>query len=322
MTTALDLGVAGRTGSGSSTSAARTYFAIQSVAGALWWVAIPLSDEVRRWTLGSWDPVLLVGPDIVFFVLASALVAVFADRRVAAVCALWTTAVAVALVVDGLLRRQGGWGAFLMTFATVGTLASTATLWFGELPRRWFFIGPFAFRPAGPQRSSTHLRHGLTQLVVFWTAFLVVLPLGLAWAETRLRIEWPALSGADLSIAGAAVFCTASALGTWSCFAMTLRGDGTPLPAMTARKLVVVGPYRYVRNPMAVAGAVQTIGVGLVLGSWTVIVSAFAGSLVWNFFIRPDEEADLRTRFGNAYTSYASVVRCWIPRLRPIRHRP
>ena len=70
---------------------------------------------------------------------------------------------------------------------------------------------------------------------------------------------------------------------------------------------------------MAVAGAAQTIGVGLVLGSWTVIVSAVAGSVVWNFFIRPDEEADLLARFGRPYQAYATQVRCWLPRLRPSR---
>jgi protein-S-isoprenylcysteine O-methyltransferase Ste14 len=37
-----------------------------------------------------------------------------------------------------------------------------------------------------------------------------------------------------------------------------------------ANRLVVVGPYRIVRNPMAVAGALQTIGVGLWVGSWAV----------------------------------------------------
>ncbi|MGB3736554.1 MAG: hypothetical protein WA964_16455 [Ilumatobacter sp.] len=47
-------------------------------------------------------------------------------------------------------------------------------------------------------------------------------------------------------------------------------------------------------------------------------MSAAAGSVVWNFFIRPDEEADLLARFGRPYQAYADQVRCWIPRLRPV----
>ena len=55
---------------------------------------------------------------------------------------------------------------------------------------------------------------------------------------------------------------------------MALIGEGTPLPAETARKLVVAGPYRYVRNPMAVAGVIQTASIGLLFGSWMVVVLA------------------------------------------------
>ena len=94
---------------------------------------------------------------------------------------------------------------------------------------------------------------------------------------------------------------------------MAMRGEGTPLPAATARNLVVVGPYRFVRNPMAVAGALQAIGVGLWRGSWMVIASSIAGAVIWNTFIRPEEEADLAARFGSDYETYRSVVRCWIP---------
>jgi protein-S-isoprenylcysteine O-methyltransferase Ste14 len=36
--------------------------------------------------------------------------------------------------------------------------------------------------------------------------------------------------------------------------------------------LVIAGPYRYVRNPMAVAGILQGIAVGWYLGSVSVII--------------------------------------------------
>ncbi|MGN6695965.1 MAG: methyltransferase family protein, partial [Aquihabitans sp.] len=66
-------------------------------------------------------------------------------------------------------------------------------------------------------------------------------------------------------------------------------------------------------NPMAVCGALQTIGVGLVLGSWMVVAIAIAGAVVWNVVIRPGEEADLAVRFGSDYERYRSQVRCWVP---------
>lgn len=295
------------------TSRARAYFAAQATAGALWWVAVVASDDVRRWTLGGWDPVLLAGPDLLLFVGGSALAAARGDRRVAAVVAAWTAGVTTALLAYGLLERAAGWGVVAMGLATMGTLAATATLWSGRLPMRWFFVGPFSFRVADEASGASHLRRSLTQLVVFWTAFFVVVPSVVSVVERRLRLDWPALHHDRWDLPAAVAFLVASALGLWSCVTMARRGDGTPLPARTARELVVSGPYRYVRNPMAVAGAVQTASVGVWRGSWMVVALAVAGALAWHVLIRPAEEADLAARFGAAYQRYRSGVRCWVP---------
>ena len=67
---------------------------------------------------------------------------------------------------------------------------------------------------------------------------------------------------------------------------------------------------------MALAGLLQTVGVGLVIGSWMVLAIAAAGALMWNGLIRPTEEADLAVRFGEPYRRYAEHVRCWIPVFR------
>lgn len=289
---------------------ARTYFALQALAGAAWWVLVAASDDVQHWTLGQWDPAIMVGPDLVLFVGASAVAAL--NSKVAAIVAtVWTTALTIVLVGYGLVEREAGWGCVFMAIATVGSWAATATMWFGAMPTRWFFVGPFSFRVADDAPGARHLRRSLVQLVVFWTAFFVVLPLVLAAIEARLRLSWPALDG--MAEVGIASFVVASALGLWSCVTMALRGLGTPLPAATARDLVIAGPYRWVRNPMALAGMVQTIGVGLWIGSWMVIATAVAGALAWNTFIRPVEEADLRARFGTPYERYADRIRCWIP---------
>jgi protein-S-isoprenylcysteine O-methyltransferase Ste14 len=87
------------------------------------------------------------------------------------------------------------------------------------------------------------------------------------------------------------------------------------LPAETARDLVMSGPYAYVRNPMAVAGVAQVVGVGLWSGSWMVVAAGLTGAMAWDLLIRPTEEADLADRFGEPYRRYARHVRCWIPRM-------
>jgi protein-S-isoprenylcysteine O-methyltransferase Ste14 len=50
-------------------------------------------------------------------------------------------------------------------------------------------------------------------------------------------------------------------------------------------------------------------------------VYAIAGSLVWNYIIRPHEESDLEQRFGDDFRRYQDAVRCWVPR-RPAALRP
>ncbi len=52
------------------------------------------------------------------------------------------------------------------------------------------------------------------------------------------------------------------------------------------------------------------------LGSWLVVAYAVIGSLLWNYAVRPHEEADLERRFGTEFQRYRDSVRCWIPRLR------
>ena len=107
----------------------------------------------------------------------------------------------------------------------------------------------------------------------------------------------------------------ASARGVWSAVVMSTLGNGTPLPAAMPNSLVIAGPYRWVRNPMAISGIVQGVAVGLILSSWLVIVYAVAGSLLWNYAIRPHEEADLEGRFGAEFRRYRDAVRCWLPRV-------
>jgi protein-S-isoprenylcysteine O-methyltransferase Ste14 len=284
------------------------------VAGACWWVAVFASSDVQRWTLGGWSRGVLVVPDVLLFVGGSALAATTANRWWAAVTAVWTVGITLALSVYALIERVAGWGAVAMLLASIGTLGATLTLWFGRLPVGWFFVGPFAFRPAKERSSASHVRHSLLQVAVFWSFFLLFLPATLAWIEWRLLLQWPALDRPVVHWLGLAVFLAGSVVGLWSMWSMSVVGRGTPLPAATARELVVVGPYRFVRNPMAVAGAVQTVGVGLWLGSWSVLVAALTGCLVWNQYIRPGEEADLLARFGEPYRRYSREVSCWIPR--------
>ena len=286
----------------------RVYFGLQALAGTAWWVLVFAVPWVRTATLGGLDPVFVAALDIPLFVIASALAAI-GLRAAAWVATGWTLLIAALMALYATVTGEAAWGVLLMAAAAGASLVALALVRLGRVPTEWILFGPFAIREARPMR---YLPVTITQMLLFWGFFLGVLPAVILWLEQRwgLHLELPTLWP------GAVVFTLASALGVWSAVTMSTLGDGTPLPMATAKTLVIAGPYRWVRNPMAVAGIVQGVAVGLMLSSWLVVVYALAGSLLWNYAVRPHEEADLEHRFGDAYRAYRERVWCWIPRLR------
>ncbi|MEL6445756.1 MAG: isoprenylcysteine carboxylmethyltransferase family protein [Bacteroidota bacterium] len=168
------------------------------------------------------------------------------------------------------------------------------------------------FQEAKEASAAWNLAKTALQTSVFWAVLLFLVPGLLVCIEAMLGVP----SFAPQRGGGVAVFVVASALGLWSGATMAVVGQGTPLPLDTARKLVIRGPYAWVRNPMAVAGLTQGAGVGLVLGSWGVLLYVLAGGLLWHTLVRPVEEADLAARFGASFEQYRRAVRCWWPRWR------
>jgi protein-S-isoprenylcysteine O-methyltransferase Ste14 len=94
-------------------------------------------------------------------------------------------------------------------------------------------------------------------------------------------------------------------------------GGGTLAPWDPPRHLVVVGPYRYVRNPMISGVTFVVFGEALMLRSWPHFLWALlflVNNLLWIPFY---EEPQLERRFGDDYRTYRRHVRRFIPRVRP-----
>ena len=178
--------------------------------------------------------------------------------------------------------------------------------------------------PINPRQSATgsvvvNLLKTLAQIFVVWGFFLVVMPVAIEWLESVTGLSRFDSPSQTLHLAGAILFIAMSCLGFGCAMMFAVRGGGTPLPLDGTTCFLVLGPYRYVRNPMAMAGITQGVAVGLWMGSPFVVAYALVGSLIWNTFARPWEEADLSKRFGEPYERYRQDVRCWIPRTTPYR---
>lgn len=288
----------------------RMYFALQALAGAAWWLGTAMIPGVATATLGSINPLLIAFVDIPLFVIGSALAALN-FRWAVWIATAWTVLVALGMVIYATATTEAGLGAVLMILAALGSLLAGVLMIVGRIPSEKLLIGPFAFHSSQTRVRSRVLVHTTIQIVVFWGVFLIIIPVIINAFEDRwnLAYKFPIL----LVVVGFALLALSSVIGVWSARAIANFGSGTPLPSQMAHHLVARGPYAFVRNPMAIAGIVQGMAMGLLIGSWLVVVYALIGSLLWNWLIRPHEEADLIERFGDEYRDYAKRVRCWWP---------
>jgi protein-S-isoprenylcysteine O-methyltransferase Ste14 len=95
-------------------------------------------------------------------------------------------------------------------------------------------------------------------------------------------------------------------------------GHGTPAPMAPPQRLVVVGFYRYVRNPMYLGFAAGWIGLWIIFGHAAPLAIAAVGAVALgiDLFVVFYEEPTLRGKFGPDYEAYCRNVNRWWPRVR------
>lgn len=137
------------------------------------------------------------------------------------------------------------------------------------------------------------------------------------WWISGWRVHSPFPGFAMLRIAGL-VLVVAGSLVLLEAFArFAFEGLGTPAPVLPPQRLVVRGPYRYVRNPMYVAVLAVIMGQALLLGNVSVFLYACAAWLAMHAFVLFYEEPKLRKSFGEEYTDFCKHIPRWVPHFRP-----
>ncbi len=292
------------------------FYAATSLATIGWWILLIACPQSRVAFMGAgfserflW--VLLV-PDIVSaLVMSTAMVwALSRSHPISTVLAwmhfgaqgyAWAISIGLA-VIDPLAY----WGVVAMTLSTGAAMAIAIRI--QNINILW---GAFRFAFSERRTPKEYWLRSLQQTFWMWFIFLGAIPLAFALVERALGWDQHWISGTWRFAVAALLFVLGGSLGAWAGKAMSNTGEGTPLPSEGTRALVVTGPYRFIRNPMAFGGILQGMMVGLAWGSPLIILYGFMGGVWWEVLVRHLEERHLESLFGTPYTAYVARVRCW-----------
>jgi protein-S-isoprenylcysteine O-methyltransferase Ste14 len=162
------------------------------------------------------------------------------------------------------------------------------------------------------------LRH-LLAILILPAVVVIVVPMWLFNAFAVYDTRWAGITAWTWAgfIAGALFVWIGLMLFIWCVNLFMIVGQGTLAPWDPTQKLVAVGPYRHVRNPMISGVAMILIGQALFWGSW--VIAFWAGSFIVinHIYFIFSEEPGLEKRFGERYLEYKASVPRWVPRFRP-----
>ncbi len=164
----------------------------------------------------------------------------------------------------------------------------------------------------------TPLRHILSVLLLPFVV-VVLVPrwlVGAGYAVGALRPP-PGVGALLVWLAGVVLVAAGLALVAWCVSLFARIGRGTLAPWDPTTRLVVVGPYRHVRNPMITGVATILAGEALLLRSPRVAFWLALFVAINHVYFVVSEEPGLARRFGAEYERYRANVPRWVPRLRP-----
>jgi len=153
------------------------------------------------------------------------------------------------------------------------------------------------------------LIRAITYATLFIGFLLIYVPSRLLSWSGIIRpaiIEAPQVIGIIIGTLGALI-------ALWCIFTFSFVGKGTPAPFDPPQRLVMRGPYRFVRNPMYIGAGMALAGAGLFYESLFLLGYAGGFLLVCHLFVIGYEEPTLRRTFGTEYEMYCRQVKRWLP---------
>lgn len=103
----------------------------------------------------------------------------------------------------------------------------------------------------------------------------------------------------------------------WTTVTQWAIGKGTPAPNAPTQKLIVVGPYKYCRNPIELGAVLYYLGFGTYFALLTTgLISCLLGLTIGSLYHKLIEEKEFELRFGEDYLEYKKRTPFLLPRIR------
>ena len=103
----------------------------------------------------------------------------------------------------------------------------------------------------------------------------------------------------------------------WATWTQWKIGKGTPAPNAPTQHLVIVGPYKYCRNPIEFGAVLYYLGIGTYIGGIVVgLICCMSGFTIGSIYHKFFEEKELEERFGEEYKQYKENTPFIFPRIK------
>jgi len=149
----------------------------------------------------------------------------------------------------------------------------------------------------------------------------LIMPFFLIWIPRRILLSPEHIYRFDIGIYrhfGLALIVLGVVIYIFCSVSFVFVGKGTPIFLTPTKELIVTGLYRFVRNPLYIAGVLVLSGEAIQFQSVGIFIYCLVMFGIFNVTVLM-EETLLAEKFGARYEQYRKSVPRWIPGLKPYK---
>lgn len=157
------------------------------------------------------------------------------------------------------------------------------------------------------QKQDTSSRNRIVALLIGALIFPLLIPVLLIFVmpsvDRSFGIGALTFGWANL-VVGLIAIVVGGVTAIWTIVIQITLASGTPFPMLPTKKLLIVGPFKYCRNPMTLGTILAYAGIAIWIGSFTALLAVAILAALLISYLKIIEEKELLLRFGDEYAEY------------------